>query len=764
MALTLIRTLCLLFVFLAAGIAPAAAQHPALAVATQEQPAEKEPAQAAKLQDLIDILRDDKARQTFLDELQKTVDGKDSAASSPAEAAEAKPLGQRIAEVTRGFAEQAVSSVIQFADQLAAAPATFANLSGSEGEVLLRTLRDLALVIVVTYGVFWALRLVTRRIDQSFGRRAFSAGFFEKLVLIAASALLDIGVVALAWGAGHVAALTVFGELGRMDIQQTLYLNAFTVVQLAKVAIRTVLSPSTAELRLVRISDHAAKRTSHLLSWIVSILGYGQLLLQPVLAQSVSVASGQAISALVALVALIIAIWATFANRQAVTDWLLTTPDNSPRHRRVLFIARRWHWPVLVYLAFLFFVVLIGPADRLFSVLTASAQAFAAIIVGFILADWLARAVTRGVRLPESVNQRLPLLERRINGLVPRFLTVLRLIILATVLGIVLSVIGVFDLAAVMQSRVGLAVTGAIVSVFIILLVAFTCWLALTSWVDYRLNPAFGTIATSRETTLLTLLRNAATIAIVVIALMFSLSQLGLDIAPLLASAGVLGLAIGFGAQKLVQDVINGVFIQLENAINVGDVITVGSTTGTVERLTIRSVSLRDVRGAYHIISFSSVDMVTNLTRDFSFHVGDIGVAYREDVEEARAAVFDAFEELRRDPEIGSVILGDMEWFGVEQLGDSAVVIRVRIKTLPGKQWGVGRALNGAVKRVFDARGIELPFPHQTIYFGADKDGNAPPAFISMRERKNPPRQTDQGRPAGVSDTASDAEDLDSGT
>ncbi|KSV66982.1 hypothetical protein N183_32530 [Sinorhizobium sp. Sb3] len=115
----------------------------------------------------------------------------------------------------------------------------------------------------------------------------------------------------------------------------------------------------------------------------------------------------------------------------------------------------------------------------------------------------------------------------------------------------------------------------------------------MTSWVDYRLNPAFGSIATSRVTTLLTLLRNAATIAIVVVALMFSLSQLGLDIAPLLASAGVLGLAIGFGAQKLVQDVINGVFIQRENAINVGDVITVGGTTGTVERLTIQSVSLR---------------------------------------------------------------------------------------------------------------------------------------------------------------------------
>lgn len=729
MMLSVLRTACLFAALLMAGLMPAAAQQATLPGTAREQPVD-----ATKLQDLIDVLRDDRTRQTFLDELQKVADGK--AVDATAEPPPAESIGKQIADVTRQFAERAVSSAIVFFRQLAAAPATFSNLNGAEGEVLFRAARDLALVIVVTYGVFVALRLVTRRVDRSFGRRAVTAGFFEKAFLIGASAVLDIAIVIVAWGAGYLAALTVFGELGRMDIRQTLYLNAFTVVQLAKVVVRTVLSPSASELRLVRVSDEAARRASRILAWIISILGYGQLLLQPILSQAVSVASGRAVSGLVALVALVIAVSATLANRRRVTGWLLDTPDHSLRNRRIRFIAARWHWPVLFYLAFLFLVVLVGPADRLLSVLGASAQAFAAIIVGFVVADWLARTVTRGVSLPENVNQRLPLLERRVNGLVPRFLTLLRFVILATVIAFVISAIGVFDMAALFYSRIGLAFTGAAVSVFVILLVAYVAWLALTSWVDYRLNPAFGTIATSRETTLLSLLRNAATIAIVVIALMFSLSQMGLDIAPLLASAGVLGLAIGFGAQKLVQDVINGVFIQLENAINVGDVITVGGTSGVVERLTIRSVSLRDVTGAYHIISFSSVDMVTNLMRDFSYHVGDIGIAYREDVEDAREALFAAFEELRADPEHAAVIVGDMEWFGIQELADSAVIVRVRIKTLPGKQWGVGRALNGAVKRVFDARGIEIPFPHQTIYFGTDKKGEAPPAFVSVTPRQ----------------------------
>ncbi len=693
-------------------------------------------AQTSKLTELIEILRDEEARETFLDGLEKAASGNAEAAvgSSQNTANEHNSLGGRIAEVTRQFAEGAVSSVIVFWAQLRAAPATFANLDVTEAQVLLLTLRNIALVIIVTHGVFSVLRLTTRRIVRSLARRAPTAGFLGKTILIMASAALDIGIIVAAWAAGYVAALTVFGELGRMDIQQTLYLNAFTVVQLAKMAVTSVLSPATVELRLVPLSDKTARQISRVLSWIIGILGYGQLLLQPVLSQAVSTASGQAVSALVFLTALIVAITAILLNKRSVTQWLLEMPVYHSRERQIRFVANWWHWPVLAYLAFLFFAVLIGPTDRLFSVLSASAQAFGAVIVGFALADRLGRVVTRGLTLPRGINHRLPLLEKRVNGLVPRFLAILRFVILALVFGAVLSATGAFDMVALMQSRAGLALSGVAAAVFAILLTAYVLWLALSSWIDYRLNPAFGSIATARETTLLSLLRNAATIAIAIVALMFSLSQMGLDIAPLLASAGVLGLAVGFGAQKLVQDVINGVFIQLENAINVGDVITIGGTTGTVERLTIRSVSLRDVRGAYHIISFSSVEMVTNLMRDFSYHVADIGIAYRENVDDARIALFESFNDVCKEPDMAGVILGDMEWFGVEALADSAVVIRVRIKTRPGKQWSVGRAFNGAVKRIFDARGIEIPFPHQTIYFGVNKGGEAPPAFVSMQD------------------------------
>ncbi|HKK29892.1 MAG TPA: mechanosensitive ion channel domain-containing protein, partial [Alphaproteobacteria bacterium] len=292
-------------------------------------------------------------------------------------------------------------------------------------------------------------------------------------------------------------------------------------------------------------------------------------------------------------------------------------------------------------------------------------------------------------------------------------------------------------------SEIGARWTGTLISVLFILLAAFAVSLALSSWIDYRLNPQYGTVATSRERTLLTLLRNAATIVLIVITLMFVLSEIGIDIAPLIASAGVLGLAIGFGAQKMVQDIITGVFIQFENAINVGDVVTVGGMTGTVERLTIRSVSLRDLQGVFHIIPFSSVDMVSNYMREFAYFLCDMGIAYRESVADAKQAMLDAFDELRANSERSPAILGDLEWFGLQAFGDSAVVVRARIKCAPGQQWGIGRAYNEIVKRIFDERGIEIPFPHQTLYFGEDKDGKAPPLRVVARRRQNEPPETE---------------------
>jgi small conductance mechanosensitive channel len=328
------------------------------------------------------------------------------------------------------------------------------------------------------------------------------------------------------------------------------------------------------------------------------------------------------------------------------------------------------------------------------------------------------------------MRERLPLLESHLNAFVPNILKVVRVVAFLLVVAAVLDAWGVADVGGWLVSPTGQTFIAAVLSAAAIVVVSWLVWLAVSSWIEYRLNPNIGRVATARERTLLQLLRNAVTIVLATLAIMLALSQLGVDIGPLLAGAGVIGLAIGFGSQKLVQDVINGLFIQFENAINEGDVVTAGGITGAVERLTIRSVGIRDLSGVYHIVPFSAVDTVSNFMRGFSYHVAAMGVAYREDIGEVKQAMRDAFEELR-GTEHGATILGDLDMQGVTEFGDNAVVVRARIKTLPGSQWGVGRAYNEIVKRVFDERGIEIPFPHRTIYWGEDKQGKAPPLRVA---------------------------------
>ncbi|KKL58944.1 hypothetical protein LCGC14_2220310, partial [marine sediment metagenome] len=172
---------------------------------------------------------------------------------------------------------------------------------------------------------------------------------------------------------------------------------------------------------------------------------------------------------------------------------------------------------------------------------------------------------------------------------------------------------------------------------------------------------------------------------------------------------------------------------QLENAINNGDVVTADGITGVAEKLTIRSLGLRDLSGTFHIIPFSSVTTVSNYMREFAYHVGEYGVAYREDIDQVIAKLREAFAELMSEEDFRSQILVDeLEVHGVTALADSSVNIRVRIKTLPGSQWGIGRAYNRLVKYHLDAAGIEIPFPHLTLYFGEDKEGKAPAAPLRM--------------------------------
>lgn len=221
-----------------------------------------------------------------------------------------------------------------------------------------------------------------------------------------------------------------------------------------------------------------------------------------------------------------------------------------------------------------------------------------------------------------------------------------------------------------------------------------------------------------RVETLILLVRQGALLVLWLIVGLLLLKEIGLEIGPFLASAGIVGLAVGFGGQNLVRDVISGFFIILENQIRVGDVAIINGTGGLVEEINFRTIVLRDLGGAVHIFPNGAVSTLSNLTKEWSAYVFDIGVAYKENTDTVVTILAEVGRELKNDPVIGPMILEEPEIFGVDKLDNSAVVIKGRIKTVPIQQWTVGREFLRRVKQAFDAGGIEIPFPHQTLYFG----------------------------------------------
>lgn len=235
-----------------------------------------------------------------------------------------------------------------------------------------------------------------------------------------------------------------------------------------------------------------------------------------------------------------------------------------------------------------------------------------------------------------------------------------------------------------------------------------------------------------RAETLRSLVRYVLSVTVLAVALIMVLGEFGVKIGPILAAAGIVGVAIGFGAQHLVQDIISGFFILVEDQIRVGDVIKTAGKAGLVEKVNLRMTVLRDLTGSVHYIRNGQIDVVTNMTKEFSYYVFEIGVAYRENVDEVADVIREVDEELRQDPGFKDLILEPIEVLGLDRFADSAVIIKARVKTAPIKQWTVGREFNRRLKQKFDEKNIEIPFPHVTLYMGQDKDGSAAPLYTSQ--------------------------------
>lgn len=221
-----------------------------------------------------------------------------------------------------------------------------------------------------------------------------------------------------------------------------------------------------------------------------------------------------------------------------------------------------------------------------------------------------------------------------------------------------------------------------------------------------------------RIETLARVVRYALIVLIFLVAGMLILNEVGVSIAPILGAAGVVGVAVGFGAQSLIKDYFTGFFLLVENQIRVGDVVEIAGKSGLVEEITLRRVKLRGYDGSVHYVSNGLITTVTNMSTEYANAVIDVGVAYKANIDAAFEMIREVGRGMRADPNFAPRILDDIELAGVESLADSAVVIRCRIKVLPLEQWSVRREFNKRVKEALERAEIEIPFPQRTIYFG----------------------------------------------
>ena len=335
------------------------------------------------------------------------------------------------------------------------------------------------------------------------------------------------------------------------------------------------------------------------------------------------------------------------------------------------------------------------------------------IVLAFVLARMLKAGLRRGARiLPGRADAEKHVRTRR----VARFtLTVLDA---ALTLGAVYLILGVwgFDLAAWLSRGLGEQLVRSLLRVTLLIVVAFAAvevaGLLINQLVGRLTAASTGRRRRAQLATLAPLLRGVAQTAIVLVVGLMVFSEIGVQIGPLLAGAGVVGLAVGFGAQTLVKDFLTGTFLLMEDIVAVGDVVNIGGFGGLVEEMTLRTIRLRDFDGTLHVFPYSEAQVVHNLTKTFSFYVFNLQVSYDSDIDKAIEVMRETGEALMADSAYADLILEPIEVVGVDGLADSGVVIKARIKTLPIQQWTVGREYNRRIKLAFDAHGIEIPYPH----------------------------------------------------
>ncbi len=688
-----------------------------------------------QLQSLIDTLEDPERRAIFLERLNTLRALQQEERPESADASTVSGLSERLIETASGAIDGLTSRLQGALAYINTAP----NALNSAWAIVLDPEQRLVVgeMIAIVVGTLlsalagaWMVRWLLERPWQRIRERA-NNHVLNKALLLVIALVLRLVPLAVFLGLAYL----ILPVLDPEPLTRTVLLflvYAHLIAQTIMTTARTALAVHNPELRPYKLQDETA---AYVYVWIrrVTIISvYGYFINQALLLLGMD---GEFQNLLVDLTGLIVALLfvAIILQSRAPVAQAIQGDQQGPGMAGQLrgTLARFWHLLAFLYVIGIY-VVWVTELEGGFAFMVSRTLAtLVVIMVARLALTGAEHGMKKVFHMPDRLRKEYPDLEQRADRYRPALTQALK-VVLMSIAAIAVAQTWGLNATAVFTSEAGQIWLARLVRILLIVAAGLLVWEIIAAMIERKLHASSGN--SRRLITVLPLLKNVARFTIGAVAIMIVLSELGMNIGPLIASAGVIGLAVGFGAQTLVRDLISGLFVIFEDIIAVGDWVEIGPHTGIVQAMHIRTMELRDVSGNIRVIPFGDVTSVHKVASDYSYAMIFIGVAYREDVDEVTPLLSQICEEMQEDEKWKDIILEPLMVDGVNEMAASSIEIRVRIKCKPLEQWGLRREFLRRTKKLFDEQGIEIPFPHQTLYFGQDKDGSAPAAHIRLQE------------------------------
>jgi len=726
-----------------------------LLIATWLQPliaqslAAQEPVQHAeadmsedRLEGLLRTIEDPAAREQFAERLRTLIAAQKDQGETTTSVEE---LGVGLVELIGDRFNAAAGSFVELSNTIVDLPEltdwlASQSLEGNARAYWFEVIGRIGLLLLLAIGAYQLVRWWLAARLQTVNA-AHPGDITHHVWLLVRQALLRLAPI-VAFGVVAHGALPFLSAHPASEIIAASLINASLACMVLLLSAQTLLAPQSPSLRLFSLPDGFARYSYIWLRRFIMIIAFSYVIFHNQLLLQIPGAIYGTIERLIGFIVAVMAIVLVLQNRKPVATWLKgngTDQSDGQIHAAVAttrhLIAEIWPLFAVFYVISTYLIWALDIPGGFALLLRGALVTTFLLAIARPLAYGVHRFLGHNVDIGRTYRRRYPAFERRVN----RYLAVLRRFVISLIyFGVTLALVHVWgiDLFGWISSLFSDAFWEKARRIGWIFVITVLIWELASTLIENYLE-AVDTSGnklerSGRARTVLPLLRTILFVIIGIIVILTSLSTLGVDVTPMLAAAGVVGIAVGFGSQKLVQDVIGGMFILFQDTIAVSDFVEVAGHEGVVEKLTLRTVHMRDLVGVAHTVPISEVTTIKNYTKGYSCADLTITAAYKEDIDQVQQVIRDVGEDLRASEEWGPEILQPIEVLGLDEFGESAVVFKARIRTKKMKHLPVKRAFNRLLKLRFDELGIEIPFPHQTVFFGEKKSGNVAPARIQI--------------------------------